>query len=238
MYSIAGANGPNACVEAAAAGLFRLELMLVSPASHRRRWNSTLPPNFRSGNVPPPRATRLGSGRARAEFARRNRLPKLAIRNPRAIFDDFPGPLPLGLSPIRLIQRRTVSCFSSVYCLGLRKLNCGAAAADFSEMVHSQVPRCSSMKRGVWGYPRHGRGARTRAPTLARSSARTENQRSPCSLARSHRFLGVGLGASTRGQPRYSWGAIDCGDSNRDCRVRADLAARQRPRGRPKRACG
>jgi hypothetical protein len=31
MYSIAGANGPKACVEAAAAGSFRLELMLVSP---------------------------------------------------------------------------------------------------------------------------------------------------------------------------------------------------------------
>jgi hypothetical protein len=31
VYSIAGANGPKACVEAAAAASFRLELMLVSP---------------------------------------------------------------------------------------------------------------------------------------------------------------------------------------------------------------
>ena len=53
-------------------------------------------------------------------------------------------------------------------------------------------------------------------PTSRRRPSRSSSNRPPSALS-------VGLGTSTKGKPRYSWGAIDCGDSNRDCRVRADL---------------
>jgi hypothetical protein len=77
-----------------------------------------------------------------------------------------------------------------------------------------------------------GRRSKHRSkPTSRRRPSRSSSNRPPSALS-------VGLGASTKGQPRYSRCAIDCGGSNRDCRVRADPAVRQRPRGRHKRPCG
>jgi hypothetical protein len=61
-----------------------------------------------------------------------------------------------------------------------------------------------------------GRRSKHRSkPTSRRRPSRSSSNRPPSALS-------VGLGASTKGKPRYSRCAIDCGDSNRDCRVRAD----------------